>query len=132
VPGTISLDQDRYLTVDGCVPHDGGDRGMVWIDTAPAARPPVIFVVPQTVRTDPGEKGVSLHLWFFTSAQLNWQKMPQPFAASLANWFDAYHATWAKYFNMWPVMVTIVQPTGETVDVLPAQVGLSKRAEGEQ
>ena len=124
VPEGVTLQDNRYLTVDGCVPHDCGDRGMVWIDTASQPRT-VIFIVPDRVSTGLHESGSPMHLWLFASTHLNWQKLPQPLVESVGKWFVNYHTTWANYFNLRPTLVTIVQPTGEMVDLSPALVGLN-------
>ena len=51
VPGSVSLDGDRFVTMDGCVPHACSARGMVWIDTRGIGKPLVIFVAPEDVST---------------------------------------------------------------------------------
>jgi hypothetical protein len=127
VPGSVTLAQDRYLTVDGCVPHACSARGMVWIDLA-AAKPSVIFVAENQINQSRDEKGSPQHLWLFSSTTLDWQHMPQPFIDSFDKWFAAYHATSARYFEIYPAIVTIVQPTGENVDLTPALVGLSEKS----
>ena len=84
VPEGVTLDQDCFVTMDGCVPHACSARGMVWIDTRGIGKPLLIFVAPQDVSTAETEKGALQHLWLFSSGELKWQKMPpirsEPFA----------------------------------------------------
>ncbi len=43
-PGSVLFDEDRFYSIEGCVPHDCTDKGMVWIDGIPTVKPAVIFV----------------------------------------------------------------------------------------
>jgi hypothetical protein len=134
VPGNAVLDENRYVTVDGCVLHDcDGNRGMLWIDTGlnPAT---LIFVGidPITSQAAPWEN----HLWIFTSKKLNWQQAPAPFVSSLHRWLatigtKGYFDTNGFRYNF--AIITIVQPNGVMVDLGPDTFGLgdeSKRTSG--
>ncbi len=79
----MTLEQDRFVTMDGCVPHDCSARGRVWIDTRGRGKPLVIFVFPEDVSTAETDKGALQHLLLFCSDELNWQKMPPQFTVSL-------------------------------------------------
>ena len=125
VPAGVTLDEDRYLTLDGCVPHACSTRGMVWIDTRGTGKPLVIFVAPEDVSSGPGEKDSLQHLWLYASDVVNWQKMPPDFMTSLAHWYTTYRTIWKPYYSMRVVMLTLVEPTGLTVDLSPSLFSLS-------
>jgi len=129
VPGGVSVDEDRYVTMDGCVPHACSARGMVWIDTRGSGKPLVIFVAPEDVSTANSEKRAPQHLWLYASDQLNWQKMPPEFVKSLARWYGAYQATWARYYRMNVLMLTLVEPNGLTYDLSPTLFALDSQTD---
>ncbi len=126
VPAGVTLDQDRFVTMDGCVPHACSARGMVWIDTRGSGKPLVIFVAPQDVSTADSNKGALQHLWLFSSNELNWQKRPPQFEASLSRWYGSYQQTWAKYYRMDALILTLVEPSGLTYDLSPGLFGFDR------
>ena len=125
VPGGAILDEGRYVTADGCVPHDCEDRGMLWIDTGtlPAT---LIFVGINLVGGSSNSQETS-HLWIFSSRKLNWQKLPNSFTASLPRWLatiakPGYHGTGGYHYKF--ALATIVQPNGVTEDITPETLPL--------
>jgi hypothetical protein len=126
VPQGISLDQSRYMTVTGCVPHDCGDRGLIWIDTA-ADKTTLIFAATGQISNGPGDTMSHIHLWLFSSTTLNWQRMPVPFLTSFSRWNNTYLG---KIIPENIVLVTLVQPSGETVDLSPSIFSLSAPQSG--
>ncbi len=124
VPEGVTLAQDRFVTMDGCVPHVCSARAMVWIDTRGRGKPLVIFVVSQDVSTAETDKGALQHLWLFSSDELNWQKMPPQFTVSLSGWYGSYRETRAKLYRMNALVLTLAGPSGLTYDLSPALLGL--------
>lgn len=131
VPGDVILDDDRYVTADGCVPHAcAGYRGMLWIDSS--AHPAVlIFAAINMVNNESGKEAD--HLWLFTSKKLNWTHLPQPFLSSLQHWQQklaakGYMGTTGYHYNF--LVATIVQPNGEMVDISPTVLRLGTSASG--
>lgn len=124
VPEGVTLDQDRFVTMDGCVPHACSARGMVWIDTRGNGKPLVIFVAPQDVSTAETDKRALQHLWLFSSTELNWQKMPPQFELSLLRWYESYRQTWAEEYRIDALMLSLVQPSNLTYDLSPGLLGL--------
>jgi hypothetical protein len=131
VPGSAILDEGRYVTLDGCVPHDCTDRGMLWIDSEsqPAS---LIFAATRPVNGD-GPAGD--HLWLFSSVKLNWQHLPPSFLVSLPRWFETigkpgYSGTSGYRFDF--VLATIVQPNGIMEDLSPATLHLRNTQTGAQ
>jgi hypothetical protein len=123
VPGDVLLDENRYITADGCVPHDCQDRGMVWIDTASPETPTVLFAATGMVRGSLSDNGLGWHLWIFSSTKLDWQHMPAHFVASLTGWWE-HPQEGAEREDL--LLVTVVQPSGEMVDLLPSVLLLNQ------
>ncbi len=128
VPGSVLLEENRYVTINGCVPHDCGDRGMVWIDTAPAEKLLLIFAATGGISNGPTDTGSSIHLWLFSSTKLNWQKLPPSFQSSFTRWWNKTTQVWNESVPEKVVLVTIVQPSGEMVDLSPSLFAFTQPA----
>lgn len=119
VPNKALLLDERYAVVDGCVPHDCSDRGMLWIDTASGSRPSLIFVATSPVNGGGPTDGSLVHLWLFSSTKLNWQQLPPSFMSSVSQWWTSTSAVWTKYYSERVVVVSLVQGSGEIVTLSP-------------
>lgn len=119
VPNKALLWDQRYAVVDGCVPHDCSDRGMLWIDTASTSKPSLIFVATDSVRGSGPKEGSLVHLWLFSSTKLDWQHLPPSFVSSASPWWTSTSAVWTKYYRERVVVVSLVQPSGEIVTLSP-------------
>ena len=128
VPGDALLDQDRYITADGCVPHVCEDRGMLWIDTGthPAQ---VIFVATGDVNGAQRDTPSNM-LWIFSSSKLNWQQLPQPFLDSLHRWRNDLVQQDGFTFQDGFAIANLVQPNGEIVTLSPSVLGLQPLSTG--
>jgi hypothetical protein len=124
VPGGARLDEDRYLTLAGCVPHSCSSSGLVWMDTRGEGKPLVIFAALSEVMTPEGQQHGEQHLWLFASRQLDWQHMPPPLTQSLGRWYTGYQSQWKHWTAETLLLVTLVQPGGATVDLAPALLDL--------
>ena len=124
VPGSAILDEGRYLTADGCVPHACFDRGLLWIDTGsdPAT---LLFAATQMIRTADG--GPDTHLWLFASRHVNFDDMPPDFLSSLERW---HTNDTARGYPEEFTLVTLVQPSGEQVDVTYPTLNYQKNQSG--
>ena len=124
VPGEVLLDDSRYLTLDGCVPHDCDDRGMLWIDSGAN---PAVLIFAGTGMISGSDSAEKSHLWLYSSEKLNWQQIPAPFLTSLHRWLatigaDGYRGTKGYRYDF--SLATIVQPSGIIVDIGPDVLGL--------
>jgi len=125
VPGDAILDEGRYVTADGCVPHDcDANRGMLWIDTGtqPAT---LIFVGINPVSGNSSQE--TSRLWIFSSRKLDWQKLPNSFTTSLTRWLSTiakqdYRGTGGYHYKF--ALATIVQPNGVMEDITPETLSL--------
>ena len=126
VTGNTILDDNRYVTTDGCVQHlCDATWGMLWIDTA--SRPPALIFVGNTMVG--GDEPTGEHLWLFTSSKLDGQHLPPPFLLSLRRWLEA--VDWpgepgADRHRSQPHfdLATTVQPSGAQEDMSPATLHL--------
>jgi hypothetical protein len=130
VPGSALVDQDRYFTANGCIPHDCVNRGMLWIDTAPHPAQ-LIFIANDEISGD--GKGPDQILWIFSSSQLNWQKLSRPFLDSFHRWHSNLvqqdrNYTWSDLNSF--LVANLVQPNGEIVTLSPSVLGLQTQSTG--
>ncbi|MGA7159092.1 MAG: hypothetical protein WBY53_19760 [Acidobacteriaceae bacterium] len=121
VPGDLLLDDNRYVTATGCVPHDCGDGGMLWVDTGtqPAT---VVFIAHVAIESPTGDAGK--HLWLYGSKTLNFQALPSDLLANLQRWHSSLVASVQKLpepdraiFSKRIALATIVQPNGRMRDL---------------
>jgi hypothetical protein len=119
IPDDVIVDDNRFVTATGCVPHDCTTHGMLWIDTGtkPAT---VIFVGEDLVAG--GQKGESgYHLYLYTSRELaTYYAGKRPigifspnFLKHLAHW---QAANISKYDDQKILLATIVWPNGRAND----------------
>jgi hypothetical protein len=118
VPGNALLLSNRYALINGCVPHDCGDRGFLWIDTESSPKPLLIVAATGGISGDTGGQNL-IHVRLFASQKLNWQQLPAEFKTSFAQWWNQTTQIWTKYAPEKVVLVTLVQPSGEEVDLSP-------------
>jgi len=118
IPNAVQRNDDGSIAADGCVPHVCELKGMVWIDTAPSVHPRVIFTAMGSVSGDLDNGSSLAHIWLYSSTVLNWQKMTPSYLLSLTRWWSD-----ASRYQTVPArvaLVTLVQPTGEMVDLSPS------------
>ena len=131
VPGNAVLDDDRYVTADGCVPHTCDIlRGMLWVDTS-AEPATVIFAATDAVDSVDYAKQIykdQFHLWLFVSGN-RWPTaaLPQEFLSSLKRWHDINDANGYKQDI---ALVTIVQPDGGQIDLTYSKLFLQRNSTG--
>lgn len=104
------IDDDRYVSEEGCVPHDCFDRGLLWIDTD-ADSPVVIFALTQLAMS-PAPDGT--HMWVFVSRKKMNYPLPAAFQRSAKRWYDANQAQGYKE-NV--LLATVVTTDGEQHDI---------------
>ena len=70
-PNQVILDDNRYLTLDGCVLHFCPSRGLLYVDLG-TAHPLVAFVAIDWVKENkaPGQTGSEYTLWLFANRPL--------------------------------------------------------------
>ncbi len=119
-PGPTYFDDNRYLTITGCVPHVCTTKGMLWIDTGTHPSTVVFIGEDFVVGGLKGEAGY--HVYLYTSRDLatyyagkrHIEIFAPEFLKSLARWHDA---SISKYDDQKIILVTSVWPNGATHDL---------------
>jgi hypothetical protein len=120
--GTVTTQQNRYLTVDGCVPDFCAAHGLLWFDLG-TPHPLVIFAAvnwsPESHTTD--EVSASYNLWLFPNRELSADDLPLAFAESLSHW----DVRLAAAHRLVPHIehATLVEPGGEPHALTASLVG---------
>jgi hypothetical protein len=131
VPGSAILDDDRYVTADGCVPHTCDIlRGMLWIDTG-AHPATLIFAATDSIDSVDYSKHIyadQFHLWLFVSGNRRPPTaLPPEFLSSLKRWHDVNEANGYKQDI---ALVTIVQPDGGQIDLTYSNLFIQRNKPG--
>ncbi len=111
VPGALLVDENRYVTANGCVPHDCPTLGMLWIDTG--MRPATVIFVAELMIEDVKGRDAN-HLWLYTSALQNFEALPPNFLTSLKRWHNSVPT---QYSPQTVTVATLVQPNGRMEDL---------------
>lgn len=85
--GEVNTKDNRYWTVDGCVPSFCAAHGMLWIDLG-APQPAFVFAAVNwtTEHHTTDEASANYDLWLFTSSQLSADALPLALTLSIADW----------------------------------------------
>jgi hypothetical protein len=120
--GTVTSQQNRYLTVDGCVPDFCAAHGLLWFDLG-TSHPLVIFAAvnwsPESHTTD--EDAANYNLWVYPSRELSADELPLAFTETLSHW----DARLAAAHRLVPHIehATLVEPSGAPYALTPSLVG---------
>lgn len=120
--GTVTTQQNRYLTVDGCVPDFCAAHGMLWFDLG-TPHPLVIFAAvnwsPESHTTD--EAAANYNLWIYPNRDLSADDLPFTFSESISRW----DARLAAAHRLVPHIehATLVEPNGTSYALAPSIVG---------
>ena len=120
--GAVTSAQNRYITIDGCVPSFCAASGLLWIDLG-RPHPLAIFAAvnwdPQAHTTD--QPTANYNLWLFTNRQLDPDALPVALTQAIAHW-DTRLAT-AHRLVPHIAHALLVQPDGTPVPLNPEQAG---------
>ena len=120
--GTVTTQQNRYLSVDGCVPDFCAAHGLLWFDLG-TQHPLVIFAAvnwsPESHTTD--EAAANYNLWVYPNRELSADEIPLAFSESISHW----DARLASAHRLVPHIehATLVEPNGTPYQLTPALVG---------
>ena len=107
--------EGRYITVQGCVPHDCPSAGMIWIDTANPGQ--IVFAVSRDIPANGDVYSDMYHLWLYSSTPIpESQHLPEPLLDSLKDVYERENF----------ISATIIQPSGEMVAALPSTLHLNQ------
>ena len=85
--GEVTEKDNRYLTVDGCVPSFCAAHGMLWMDLGLADPLLVFAAVDWTTETHTTDEAIAdYNLWLFTNRQVSADALPLALTAAIADW----------------------------------------------
>ncbi len=120
--GQVNTRENRYLTVDGCIPSFCAAHGMLWIDLG-SPNPLLVFAAVNwtTENHTTDEANAEYNLWFFTSRQLSADALPLALTEAISDW-DARLAS-AHRGVPHIVHAILVEPDGQPFALNPKLVG---------
>jgi hypothetical protein len=120
--GAVTADNNRYITIDGCVPSFCAASGLLWIDLG-HPHPLAVFAAvnwdPEAHTTD--QPQADYNLWLFANHPLDADALPLALTQAIAHW-DARLAT-AHRLVPHIAHALLVQPDGTPVALNPEQAG---------
>jgi len=133
VPGQVVLDDNRYFSFDGCVPHFCPSRGLLFVDLG-TAHPLVVFIAIDWVKDNkvPGQTGAEYTLWLFSNRALNiaggaddasTEHVPPALIHTISRWAAQPTAGTTVIPNI--TNTVLVDPTGNPHQVPPASLGIT-------
>jgi hypothetical protein len=133
VPGQVVLDDNRYFSFDGCVPHFCPSRGLLFVDLG-TAHPLVVFVAIDWVKDNktPGQTGAEYTLWLFSNHPLTIdsaaneagvEHVPPALIHTISRWAAQPTAGTTVVPNI--TNTVLVDPTGKPQQVPPASLGIT-------
>jgi hypothetical protein len=120
--GAVTSEQNRFMTVDGCVPNFCAASGLLWIDLG-APHPLAVFAAvnwdPQAHTTD--QPQADYNLWLFASRQLSPDALPLALTQAIAHW----DIRLASAHRLVPHIAhaLLVEPNGTPFPLDPAMAG---------
>jgi hypothetical protein len=120
--GTVTADNNRYITIDGCVPNFCAASGLLWIDLG-RRQPLAVFAAvnwdPQAHATD--QPAADYNLWLFANRNLSPDALPLALTQAIAHW----NIRLAAAHRLVPHIAhaLLVQPDGNPVALNPEQAG---------
>ena len=122
--GNVTVESERYFTVDGCVPSFCPAHGLLWIDLG-SPHPLLVFVAVDwtTEAHSTDQLNADFNLWLFPSRELSADAIPTALATSLSHW----DARLAAAHRLVPHIAhaILVEPSGQPSALDPAQVGMN-------
>lgn len=120
--GAVSSEQNRFVTVDGCVPNFCAASGLLWIDLG-LPHPLAVFAAvnwdPNAHTTD--QPAANYNLWLFASHQLSPDQLPLALTQAIAHW----NIRLAAAHRLVPHIAhaLLVEPNGSPFPLNPEQAG---------
>jgi hypothetical protein len=128
VPGSVLADDNRYISISGCVVHFCPARGLLWIDLN-GAHHLVVFAAIDWIKADktPSDPAAEYTLWLFpneplTIAANGAQHPPAALLRALARWTAQPLPGSAIVQNI--THAILVDPDGTPHQVLPSTLGI--------
>lgn len=122
VPGQVLADENRYLTITGCVPHFCPSRGLLWIDTG-LSQPLVAFAAIDWISDNraTADQSSAYTLWLFPSRPLAPAHLPPALVQTITRWTNQPSSGSTDLQNI--TRVYLVDPDGTPHTLAPATLG---------
>lgn len=120
--GEINAKDNRYLTVDGCVPSFCAAHGLLWVDLGQPDPLLVFAAVNWTTEAHTTEEAsADYNLWLFSSRQLSADALPFALTSAISDW----DARLAQAHRGVPHIknAILVEPDGKPFALNPALAG---------
>ena len=120
--GQVNARENRYVTVDGCVPSFCAAHGMLWVDLGVPDPLLVFAAVDWTTQAHTTEEaGADYNLWIFTNRQVSADALPLALTQAISGW-DARLAT-AHRGVPHIAHALLVEPNGQPFPLNPVLAG---------
>lgn len=122
VPGKIIADDNRYLSITGCVFRFCPSRGLLWVDLG-LPHPLIVFTAIDWVKDSkvPSEPDAQYTLWVFANQAIAPDHIPAALTRSVARWTaePASGTTVIQHI----ANAILVDPDGQPHPIPPASIG---------
>lgn len=120
--GEVNSRDNRYITVDGCVPSFCAAHGLLWVDLG-LQNPLLVFAAVDwtTQAHTTQEASADYNLWLFTSRQVSADALPLALTQAISAW-DARLAT-AHRGVPHVAHALLVEPDGQPFPLNPEKAG---------
>ncbi len=120
--GEIDSRDNRYLTIDGCVPSFCAAHGLLWIDLG-QPDPLLVFAAVNWTKEEhtTDEANADYNLWLFASRQLSADALPLALTTAISDW----DARLAQAHRGVPHITNaiLVEPDGKPFALTPKMAG---------
>lgn len=125
--GVVNSEDNRYITVDGCVPSFCPAAGLLWIDLG-RTQPLAIFAAVNwsTEGRSVDDPKSDNNLWLFADRDLAPDAIPFALTQAIAHWDARLAAAHRRVPHITHAL--LVEPNGNPVALDPAQIGANTLA----
>ena len=122
MPDKVIADDNRYLTITGCVFRFCPARGLLWVDLN-GQHPLVVFNAIDWIKDSktPDQPGAEYTLWVFPNHPIDPEHIPAALTHSIARW--TAHPPQGNREIQQIRNAILVDPDGTPHDIPPASIG---------
>jgi hypothetical protein len=122
VPGKVIADQNRYLSISGCVFRFCADRGLLWVDLG-LQQPLIVFAAINWIQQNktPDQPGAEYTLWVFSNNAIDPDHIPVALTHSIARWTAEPPLGSAVLQTI--TTTILVDPDGKPHQIKPTAIG---------
>lgn len=122
VPDKVLADDNRYLSITGCVFRFCPSRGLIWVDLG-LQHPLIVFAAIDWVKDSktPDQTGAEYTMWIFPNHPVDPTHIPAPLVDSVARWTAQPPAGSTVIQQI--ANAILVDPDGTPHQIPPASIG---------